>query len=247
MVRKILSKMTGWVLLVCLFPLAAHATESYPDFNRDYWVTQQDLAKGKMQRGAGLGVLGIVAIWPTTVMIAKAKDNPHRYIALSGVFGAAAIGAMLHGFGSVGFGKKQKDRATSFIEQYDRADAGVSLESQQTSYLRDTRKSTLKVMRFGVYLTGIAAILLSNAVVQSVRRHNGKDMDGIRIWPYYLAGSLLAAAGVGITIRSKKKGDDLNALENSSLPVAGGNGIFPFYVTTPDGGAAFGMSLSSSF
>ena len=234
------------LFLVSLLPSMAMAGESYPTFDRDYWVKQQDLAQGKIHRGAGLGILGLVSIWPTSLMIAKATKDPPKYLALSGLFVAGTLGALFHGFGSVGFGKDQKDTATSYVKQYDVNTGVVDVAAQQKTYLDDKRKSTKKVRLFGVYLSGLGTMLLTNGVVQSVRKHQGKDVSDIHIWPYYVAGGLLMAGGVAIFIRAHKRLSDLTDLENSTpSPVTGG--VTPLLGLSPNGDAVLGVSFGSSF
>ena len=259
--------MRKWIFIIftvlTLFgPGGVSAGENYPSFDREYWVTQQSLAKGKIKRGAGLGVLGVVSIWPTSMMIARAAKEPVRYWAPAAIFGMGTVGAILHGFGSVGYGKKQRDTARSFVSQYDAQGDAVDVASQQQVYLHDTRKTATKTMLFGIYLSAMSAVLLSNGVTQTVRNHRGADLDGVRIWPYYLGGSLLAAAGTGIILLSKKKLDQLDTLEQSSEQFSeqsseqsleqssvalSDHGLAPLVIVEPNGDAVLGVSMGTSF
>ncbi|MBN1577266.1 MAG: hypothetical protein JW913_11980 [Chitinispirillaceae bacterium] len=240
-------KKFGIIGIALIFlPFSLRAREQYPDFDREYWVNEQALAKGKMSRGAGLGVLGLVSIWPATVMITRAKENPRKYAALGAVFGLSTLGATLHGFGSVGFGKKQKDAAASFIGDYDIDPDSVNIDEQRSEYLHGRRKTARKVILFGSYLTTISTILLTNGIVQSIRKGRGAEMNGIRVWPYYMAGGLLLTAGVRISVKSKRKLDDLDALgATASVPLQAG--IVPFYYITENGRSVFGVSFMNSF
>lgn len=241
-----MSKIGTWLVVVFFCPILLHAQESYPDFDREYWVQQQDLADGKIKRGAGLGVLGLVAVWPASMMIVRAKERPQKYFALSTVFCLSTLGAILHGFGSVGYGGKQRDAAAGFVGEYDFNPGSVSIDAQQSEVLHSQRKTARKVMLFGGFLAAEALVLLTNGGVQSVRKGRGEDMKDIRIWPYYLSGGLLLAAGIGIVIKSKRTLDDVKSLEHSTtIPTQAG--ISPFYGTTENGNSIFGVSLGTSF
>ncbi|MBN2341623.1 MAG: hypothetical protein JXR45_09045 [Deltaproteobacteria bacterium] len=232
--------------IICGRSGAASAAESYPVFDRDYWVHEQELAQGKINRGLGLGVVGLGLIWPTSVIISKTTQNPQKYWALSTVFAMASIGATLHGFGSVGFGRQQKNTAGEFVAAYDADPQTVDISSEQSDYLHAKRKTNRKTMVFGGYLSTVGAVLLSNGIVQSVRKHRGAQMDDIRVWPYYLAGGLLIPLGVAIMVRSQKKLRDLDALE-ASTPPAQTTVIAPFVQSSLNGSPVWGVSFSSHF
>ncbi|MBN2525628.1 MAG: hypothetical protein JXR76_04480 [Deltaproteobacteria bacterium] len=235
------------LVFMLLFPATLSATETYPAFSRDYWQEQHSLATGKMRRGAGLAALGLISIWPTSLMISKAVDNPQKYTALSAVFAMATLGASLHGFGSVGFGKKERDAATSFMDAYDANPANVDLDAQKSEFVRDKQKSTRKILIFGSYLATLSTVLLSNAIYQTVRKQRDADMAGIRIWPYYLAGGLLLAAGGGIIIRSKMKLDDLALLKASDSENSAPAGLSPQFWMDDNGNPSVAISFGSRF
>jgi len=180
------------------------------------------------------------------VMVTRAYKNPQKYAALSAVFALSTLSATLHGFGSVGFGKQQKDAATSFVGDYDVDPGSVNTNEQQSEYLHGRRKSSRKVTIFGSYLAAVSAILLTDGIVQSVRKGRGADMKDIHIWPYYVAGGLSLTAGVGIIARSKRKFDDLDAL-GATATVSPQAGIVPIYSLTENGHSIFGVSFGGSF
>lgn len=246
--------MKYWLAAVIFFMMLRSTlllgAEMYPRFERDYWVSEQDLAKGKMQRGVGLGMLGLVSLWPTSVLIARAADNPQKYFALSAVFGISTIGATLHGFGSVGFGKKQLDAATQFVRAYDSKDStGVSSvdnEAEREEYLAATRKTSKKVLLFGAFLATQGAILLTNAIWQSVRKRGGEEMGDIKIWPYYLVGGLLLPGGVALIVKSKHKLNGLDTLATVPIPSTMVS-FSPYFYRDGDRRSNFGVSVNGVF
>ncbi len=234
------------MMAIVLWPKPGVAVEQYPEFDQPYWEDQVQLAKGKIQRGAGLGVLGLVSIWPTTVLWMKTREKPDKYMALSAVFSGITLGALAHGVGSVGFGIRQRKNARSFVEDYKSNPEAVDRKAEADEYLQNRRRTTVKTAIFGSYLATISAVLLTNAVLQTVREKRGDAREDIRIWPYYLTGGLLLAAGVGIIISARKKLNDLDRLESTSVDTAVTPGIAPFW-NTENGNTVFGVSMNHTF
>lgn len=167
------------------------AQEQYPTFSQEYWKNEQDIAQGKIVRGAALGVTGLVLIWPTAVMISRSKENPSKYIPLSLVLGAASLGAMGHGFSSIGHGIKQKETATYWVEMYSTNPDSVDIAEQQEDYLYEQQVSASKSTIFGIYTATIATTLLTNGIIQSTRSDEDVAANDIHIWPYYAVGGTL--------------------------------------------------------
>ena len=88
------------ILLVTSNTLA----QSIPALDQDFWENERSLAQGKIKRGAGLAVLGLASVVPSSILVNRAINSPHRYLAWSAVAGIATLGMTLHGFGSVGYG-----------------------------------------------------------------------------------------------------------------------------------------------
>jgi hypothetical protein len=154
--------------------------------------------------------------------------------------------ALAHGVGSVGFGIRQRKNARSFVEDYKSNPEAVDRKAEADEYLQNRRRTTVKTAIFGSYLATISAVLLTNAVLQTVREKRGDAREDIRIWPYYLTGGLLLAAGVGIIFSARKKLNDLDGLESTSVDTAATPGISPFW-NTENGNAVFGISMNHLF
>ena len=235
--------LTGIILiLLCLAP---EAREKYPAFDRDYWLNEQALAEGKIKRGVGLGILGLLSVWPTTVMITDAYEKPHEYGALSAVCGLSSLSATMHGFRSISFGLQQRHNAATFVSGYGTSLDSSGISAQKSEYLHNRRKTTGKVFVLGTYLATTSTVFLANGIVQSVRKGQGKELHGIHLWPYYTAGALLMTAGIRIIISSKRKLDDLNVLQRtvSDPPRAG---LLPYLSVEENGHPVFGLLFSGS-
>ena len=47
-------------------------TVQFPDFTLDFWQEQQKLAEGKIRRGQGLAILGLLSFIPEGFLVKKA-------------------------------------------------------------------------------------------------------------------------------------------------------------------------------
>lgn len=236
--------MKSWiVILSLLFPFFVAA--QYPSFTREYWESEEELARGKIVRGAALGATGVVLIWPTAVMISRAKENPHKYLPLSVLFGAASMGAMGHGFASIGYGRKQLERASHWVEQYDLNPDSTDLNGQRSDYLHYEEKSALKMTLFGSYTTSIAALMITNGIIQSTRSESSVSADDISVWPYYAVGGALLPMGIRAIVRSRKRDGELEELKTDALSL--GSRFTPFVTLSPQGDALFGAFYTRKF
>jgi hypothetical protein len=221
--------------------------EAFPDFSRDYWQNARKSAEGKRWRGIALGALGVASIAPTSIFIYKATGNPQKFLAYSVVSSIATLGMTFHGFFSIRAGIKERDKADSFIAAYD--EGTVSLATEQETYLDQNKTSAIKVLIFGGALIVQSAALLANGIVLGVRKKNGADIGGIKIWPSYLLGGLLLAGGSAIVIGKSITLRSLNQLEVSSEKSATAAVAFePLIQVDPTTGeTSFGMSGHISF
>ena len=233
-------------LLLTVSTVTAQA--EYPSFNQSYWESEQDIAQGKINRGAGLGIAGVLLLWPTAVMISRSKENPHKYVPLSIVFGAASIGAMAHGFSSISSGKEQKANASAWVQSYTDTPDSVTLEEQQEDYIAYAQESAQKTTVFGIYSASIATILLTNGIIQSSRNDADVASDDITTWPYYASGGALLSMGVLAVVKSRKSSSELDNLKSTSTPTLLTRSQFiPFVSVSPKGEAVFGAYYSTSF
>lgn len=217
----------------------------YPEFSKEYWQDQEESARGKITRGAALGVTGAILIWPTAVMISRAKDNPHKYVPLSILFGAASLGAMGHGFASVGYGKKQRSTASHWVDQYN-SSGSPDVTEMQADYIHDQQKSALKMTLFGSYATSIATMMLTNGIIQSTRSEGDIAEDDISIWPYYAVGGALLPMGIMGIVNSRQRSSDLDELETNHS-ISARSQFTPFVTLSPQGDAVFGAYYSLRF
>ncbi len=192
-------------ILICVFVWVAASPqafgeEKYPDFNRQYWEAEEAKAHGKIMRGAVLGATGLVTVAPTAVLAIKASENPEQYLAYSAVVGIAALGMTLHGFFSIGFGARERDAASRFAKRYALDPGSVKTDEERSWYLKNKKKSTGKMVLFGIVLDIQAAVLLANGSVLAVRESRGDLSSDVRIWPSFLAGGLLLLGGTAFAI-----------------------------------------------
>lgn len=206
------------VSAVMLFSVALPAAE-YPPFDQKYWEDEEGKARGKILRGAVLGATGLVTAAPTAVLAVKAAENPEQYLAYSAAVGIAALGMTLHGFFSIGFGARQRDKAAGYVELYKQNSAEVNQKEERADFLRTQKKSTGKMILFGIVLDVQAAVLLANGIVLSVRKSNNTLSDGVTIWPTYLTGGLLLLGGTAFAVLRGRKYLDLVDLGRRTAPV----------------------------
>jgi hypothetical protein len=149
--------------------------------------------------------------------------------------------------GSVGFGARQRKSAESFVNDYDTDPGAVNRKAEADEYLENRRRTTVKTAIFGSYLATVSAVLLTNAIWQTVREKRGEARNDVRIWPYYLTGGILLAAGVGIIISATRRLNDLERLESTSLDSGGAvPGVAPFW-NAENGNSVFGVQMQHSF
>lgn len=235
------------IIIFVLFTIGS-AQEEYPNFSKEYWQNEQELAQGKMTRGAALGISGLILIWPTAILISRSKDNPRKYIPISIAMGAASIGAMAHGFASIRHGKKQKATATEWVEQYTNNPGSVDRSAEQDDYINAQLQSAHKTTIFGAYTVSIATLLLTNGIIQSTRSDEDVTTDDITIWPYYAAGGVLISTGIWSIIKSQKKKVSIDELAATSTTSSTAKPQFiPFVTITPKGKPMFGAFYSMNF
>ena len=230
-------------LCLCLVLVAAtplHA-ESYPAFSQAHWQTETGKAKGKMWRGAALTVLGAASIAPTTVLTVKAVDAPKKYLPYAVFSGIATLGMIFHGAFSIGYGRYQRERAAALAARYD-TPASVDAKVEQRYYLESRRKTARKMITFGAVLVLQSAVMLANAIVLTVQRHNGTAWGEIKSWPSYLLGGLLLPTGTFLIVKRLGYLGELDRLERRTTP-HGAVRIHPFIGYDPDsGGYRFGLA-----
>ena len=216
------------IAVITLSSSLAYA-EEYPGFGEAYWKKEQDKAKGKMWRGAGLGVLGLAAVVPTVIFTKKATEDPTGFLAYSMVSGIAALGMTFHGFFSIAAGKKEKDKADYFVKQYQADPSSVDIDEERKHFMHMKKKTTGKLIFFGSVLTLQSAIFLTNGIVLSVKKHKGVDLGGTKIWPSYLLGGLLLPAGVTLIVLKSLYLNELNELESQNPAPANVVSIRPYF------------------
>ena len=240
-----ITRFTTLILLVLLL-IPTLAQEHYPTFSKEYWENEQEVAQGKIARGAGLAIAGAVLLWPTSVMISKAKDNPHKYVPLSIVFGAASLGALGHGISSMSGGKKEKATADYWVDQYTINPDSTDISKQQNDYIDQAQTSALKTTLFGVYSTSVAAVLLTNGIIQSSRTDTDVASDDITVWPYYAIGGTLLPMGIMAIVKSRKSNNDLEHLATTNS-LTSRSQFLPFVTVSLKGDMIYGAVYSLRF
>jgi hypothetical protein len=201
-------------LMLLLMASNLWASQTYPQFSRDYWAGERDAANGKMWRGIGLGVLGVASIAPSAILIYKATDNPQQFLAWGIVSSIATLGMTFHGFFSIRTGIRERRRAEDFVAEYDASPDSVSLAEERATYLESKKKSAVKIMIFGGALVVQSAVMLTNGIVLAARKRQGRSIGDVKIWPSFLTGGLLLAGGTGIIIGKAMTYGALKDLEN---------------------------------
>lgn len=231
--------------LICILLMLTLVTSAeYPAFSKAFWEGERELAQGKITRGAALGVTGAVLIWPTAVMISRARENPHKYVPLSVLFGTASLGAMGHGFASIGSGKRELATAERWINEYAHHPHSVDRNEEQSDWLSYQEKSAAKITVFGAYTVSIAGMMITNGIIQSARSDGEIEGDDISVWPYFAVGGALLPMGISSIVKSRKRSDELSELRIAS--VASRSQFIPFAAPAP-GEMIFGAVYTLRF
>jgi hypothetical protein len=241
-----MQKIGSIVILISLLISFSNAQEEYPSFSKEYWENEVEVAQGKIVRGAALGIAGAILIWPTVVMISKAEDNPHKYIPLSIVFGAASIGAIGHGFSSVANGKKERSLASDWVEKYSNSSDSIDNSKEENDYIDYQKKSAMKTTIFGAYTISIAATLLTNGIIQSSRSDEEISSDNIHILPYYIIGGTLLPMGIFSIVKSRRKDSELDELKTTTN-ISSRSQFIPYVTFTLEGKPLYGAFYRMTF
>lgn len=234
------------VALAFFLRAPAVQSQSTPAFDGEFWEGQRAAATGKIRRGAGLAVLGAISAVPSAILIARTTENPERFAGWAAAMGLATVGMTGHGVGSVGFGAKQRRRAEGFVRDHE-GSAG-DLRVQEEAWLRDQRKTSVKLALFGSFLILESAALLTHGSVLAGMKSRGDDLGGAVLWPYFAVGGALLPVGVLIVVRSVARYREYESEGGGEEPALRAVSVSPWLGSSRvNGGSVAGLVAAFSF